>query len=873
MSPNGSTFQETWLWRQAFVSERSEYPANERRFFEDQYLSLRPRVEQLASRVAVDMPEMTVHDISHLDALWDMASLVAEGTVDVSPVEAFVLGASFLLHDAAMTIAAYPNGAADVKSTTEWRDAIAGYALWADENGHDPIDPDNPPDIVVRKIMPTVLRRLHAKQAEVLATQAWVHPNGQQIYLIEDSEIRSFYGPTIGQIAHSHWWPVDKLQDWFRESLGALPSKTISRVDKLKLACLLRVADALHLDSRRAPSFLYTITRPTGESSLHWKSQADLALPYVESDAIVFTSGQPFKRADAESWWLAYDMINIADRELRDVNRLLHSNARTRLKATCIKGAGSPEALSRTVHTQGWQPVDTRIRVSDALHIVKTLGGERLYGDDPAIAIRELIQNAADAIHARRKIERRDQHWGEIVVGLAKREDEYWLTVEDNGIGMSSQVLTGPLLDFGKSFWRSPMAAEEFPGLMASGMRPIGRFGIGFFAVFMLGSVVRIYSRRFDHGRETGRLLEFNDGTTARPMLSSNVDMDCPRDGGTRVEVLLKNGPRESNGILSIRGNFSWQSTSLSRLLASIAPNLDVTIDTRTEENETVAIEPEDWLQVPVQELIERIDRSGPLSRDPFSTSESDHELMQVISGDGGVIYGRACIKPSFHFGISYAGCMTINGFRASYLHNIEGILVGETVTAVRDVALPTVPHEILARWSSHQARLISRRVQDEERQARSAEVVLVCGGDIGDLKIIRWGSEWLNSVEFVSRIGTLDELAIGFDGEFEYDEDLDDLGPREFSDKFRQDDNVLMVPMHRGWIVRIGRRNWPEPYSEAPDGGQSRLAAFVRGKIADTWGPNIEVMEFDQEIGRVGDTKVIRKLTTFSRGIASIDH
>ena len=105
-------------------------------------------------------------------------------------------------------------------------------------------------------------------------------------------------------------------------------------------------------------------------------------------------------------------------------------------------------------------------------------------------------------------------------VGLLSEGDQVWLVVEDNGIGMSEQVLTGPLLDFGTSFWRSSLAMEEFPGLMAAGMHAIGRFGIGFFSVFMLGPVVRVYSRRCDKGQDTGRLLEFRGGTSARPILS-----------------------------------------------------------------------------------------------------------------------------------------------------------------------------------------------------------------------------------------------------------------------------------------------------------------------------------------------------------------
>ena len=75
---------------------------------------------------------------------------------------------------------------------------------------------------------------------------------------------------------------------------------------------------------------------------------------------------------------------------------------------------------------------------------------------------------------------------------------------------------------------------------MAAGMHAIGRFGIGFFSVFMLGPVVRVYSRRCDKGRETGRLLEFLGGTSAKPILSPAPGNPVPIDGGTRVEVLLK---------------------------------------------------------------------------------------------------------------------------------------------------------------------------------------------------------------------------------------------------------------------------------------------------------------------------------------------
>jgi len=149
MTVSGPDFRQTWIWRQAFQTPRSDSTTEEQEFFRTQYLSIRERAAQLVSRIAGDLPGMTVHDISHLDALWDSASSIAEGAVNVNPAEAFVLGASILLHDAAMSLAAYPGGLAEVRTTVAWKDAIARLALASEESGGRKIDSENPPDAVV----------------------------------------------------------------------------------------------------------------------------------------------------------------------------------------------------------------------------------------------------------------------------------------------------------------------------------------------------------------------------------------------------------------------------------------------------------------------------------------------------------------------------------------------------------------------------------------------------------------------------------------------------------------------------------------------------------------------------------------------------
>ncbi|CAH0283567.1 Chaperone protein HtpG [Agrobacterium fabrum] len=849
-------FRQTWLWRQAFETPRQDTSTAEQEFFRNQYTAMREKATQLVSRISTDLPGMTVHDISHLDALWGTASLVSEGAISLNPAEAFVFGASVLLHDAGMSLAAFPNGLEDVKRTTIWLDTVARHISERKKDGETPVEPKNLPLETVNQILPDVLRRLHAEQAECLAEQSW-EVEGTRFHLINDPDLRAFYGPTIGQIAHSHWWPVSKLETELNGDLGAFPQQTRHLVDRIKLACLLRIADALHIDSKRAPKFLRAITKPNGVSALHWAFQERLAAPHIELDTIVFTTGQPFDQASAEAWWLAFDTISLIDRELIDVDQLLRSRDREVLRARGVKGAGSPETLARTLKTKDWRPVDARLKISDVPHIVETLGGSKLYGDDPTVPLRELIQNAADAVQARRHFEDRGSDWGKIVVGMEKREDGFWLTVEDNGIGMSELVLTGPLLDFGTSFWRSSLAMEEFPGLMASGMEAIGRFGIGFFSVFMLGSSVRVFSRRCDKGADLGRLLEFRSGTSMRPILSQPPYRSLPKDGGTRVEVRLHVDPSARNGLLHSSYN-RRAPLSLAGLIGALAPNLDVALAVKTAEGERLITRPGDWLEIAEEQLAGRL---ALLEKREVPKAN----LMRVLKTESGTIVGRATIlpEPEFRFG-DPNGWVTVAGLRATRMKNVAGVLLGEAMTAARNTAIPLIDREGLAEWASEQAQLICQHVKDEEKQAQAAEVVLTCGGDIGHLKIIRYGDDWLDQFEFSRLLSELTEINISLRGDFTYEEDQDDVLPREFRDHFRVAPDVAIVPKHEGTIVSGIGLKWPatEP---SPGALTTRLATFVTTMIAKAWGGQILSMTETRVVGDANGMDIERDIEVIS--------
>jgi len=182
------------------------------------------------------------------------------------------------------------------------------------------------------------------------------------------------------------------------------------------------------------------------------------------------------------------------------------------------------------------------------------------------------------------------------------------------------------------------------------------------------------------------------------------------------------------------------------------------------------------------------------------------------------------------------AAGVTISGLRAGRLLNVEGILLGEAVTAARDAAQPLATQETLARWASKQAELIVASVKDEERQARSAEVVLECGGDIGSLKFVKWGADWLDTAEFTERLYSSKEIAISFNGEFDYDEDRDDVHPKEFRQDFSGSDNIALVLRHDGVILKSATNSWPRSMTGQPKPRESNLAEYGRNLIRQAW-------------------------------------
>src|SRR5215203_6132456 len=86
------------------------------------YDNFNKKTEPLLNEIHVVLPALTIHHITHIDALWSVASTIAGSTFVMNPLEGFILGGAFLLHDAGMALASFPTGMEEVKSTVQWKD-------------------------------------------------------------------------------------------------------------------------------------------------------------------------------------------------------------------------------------------------------------------------------------------------------------------------------------------------------------------------------------------------------------------------------------------------------------------------------------------------------------------------------------------------------------------------------------------------------------------------------------------------------------------------------------------------------------------------------------------------------------------------------
>ena len=166
-----------------------------------------------------------------------------------------------------------------------------------------------------------------------------------------------------------------------------------------------------------------------------------------------------------------------------------------------------------------------------------------LYGNYPQVGIRELIQNAVDAVRELEEYkkkrtdlkDRRAPQQTDVVIRIENSADgRRWLTVTDRGLGMTAETICNYFLTAGASYRRSDAWRKQFENKKGEArVLRSGRFGVGVLATFLLGSEIHVSTRHIDSLTDQG--IEF----------TANLDTDTVelrkvrRPVGTEVRVCI----------------------------------------------------------------------------------------------------------------------------------------------------------------------------------------------------------------------------------------------------------------------------------------------------------------------------------------------
>ena len=278
---------------------------------------------------------------------------------------------------------------------------------------------------------------------------------------------------------------------------------------------------------------------------------------------------------------------------------------------------------------------------------------------------------------------------------------------------MSPRTLSRDLLDFGKSFWASERASSEFPGIHAAKHSPIGRFGIGFFSIFMAAEKVEVFSRRFDAALHDVRCLSFDNGLSLRPVLSARKPEEFAMNVSTRVKLELKPNVLLDQNRITIPCNVSGQkpfSVSFNHYLAALVSGVDVSISVDT-----------DGVEAQVHNGFppapdHRAQWIRSLSYVPAGVNAPAHQLADSVSSrlseirDGETCYGLAALRIEYTAPHDFLTAKAVGGF---VTHDSQGGFVGLIDhlpnSAKREPGKISAPKQAMDSWLSEQVSLLPK--------------------------------------------------------------------------------------------------------------------------------------------------------------------
>ncbi|MDP1976153.1 HD domain-containing protein [Undibacterium sp.] len=459
---------------------------------------------QRTKTILIHMGEFTLHDGDHLFRVLSLMEriLPQDLTEKLSSPELMLLILSAFFHDIGM--------APEVKTVLSWK------KIW-DRN---PVFDDETDESEYRNFLRFYSSRPDQQtQIETFVSQE--NFSGVEMvksYLVTDY-IRLTHAQRAKEIIKAHW--IDKIV--FRDVDLAVEFATICfshnddalsllELDKNYLcgpdvfACLplvgvvLRLADLLDFDGKRTPSVLFShlfVRHPI--SIKEWNKHRAVEAWIINSKTIQYAAKckHPAIQASIHAFCDTIDNeLSVCNNVISALNDFNKSIGREiflqipfkvdRSKIETQKDVfGNPEYLYR----------ETQFNLSKS-QVIDLLMGTKLYGD-PAVALRELLQNSIDACLLRSALETSwsNSYDPQITVRYFQENGTDILEVTDNGIGMDQYIIDTYYSKVGSSFYKS----SDFYDLKSESkaqFTPMSRFGIGILSAFMVADTISVDSRK-----------------------------------------------------------------------------------------------------------------------------------------------------------------------------------------------------------------------------------------------------------------------------------------------------------------------------------------------------------------------------------------
>ena len=467
--------------------------------------------------------EYTRHDISHVNTLLQILGwLVPSNTLaKMTIADCLMTTLAVYLHDLGMAVTRDEFEQRQDSGFPEFKDKV----LFQGSQGKDYLHKANlmPPAELDRFLYQEFVRQLHAERI-----RAWVmgkNPKhlgaGDQVVAELDKLLGGLgdkFRRDLGLVCESHH--LDDLDNLDKYKPSQPFGATSEEAANLQYcAVLLRTADLLHVTKDRAPSIAFRTINPSDPKSIEeWhKQMAVIAVrpkPGEDKEGNVDPAA-PMSVIEVhgfftepEGFFALTAYLGYARKELRKSAEWV---SLTRKKKRISYEFPWQDIDDSGLEAQGF--IDRQFEFTlDQGRILDLLTGHTLY-NETTVVIRELAQNSLDAI--RLQWEETIAYIEEAEVRITWSSADRVLVIEDNGTGMTQEIIDRHFLKVGSSRYQDEEFRKQHPAFSA-----ISRFGIGVLSTFMISDEIEVItchpdddqarrlSLRSLHGRYLVKLID-----------------------------------------------------------------------------------------------------------------------------------------------------------------------------------------------------------------------------------------------------------------------------------------------------------------------------------------------------------------------------